>query len=549
MTTTDQVPGGDPDERTRRIERLTWGFVVLGVALRLARYAMNFPLWGDESFVAVNFIARGYRALLEPLDYGQICPLLFLWIERFVVVHLGYSEWTLRLFPLLCGVSSVVLFRDVAGLVLGVGGLPRLLAVSIFAVSFHPIRHAAEVKPYASDLLVALALLDLALRWRQRPERTGWLWGLVVVTPLALGLSHPAVFIAAGISLGLVRKVRSANVRAWLPFALYQVAMIGTFLGLYLVISRFQEQLALEGLRRYWAGAFPPSPWADPRGLARWLLDVHTGPMLAYPGGGSHGTSVLTLLAVLAGVFWLWRSEPGRRDVLIVLLAPFGLALVAAALRRYPYGTEARQMQFVVPSICLLAGAGAARLALVFPDGRPRRGFAAALVLVLIGFGAASIGRDLAQPYRFLYDLQARQFARHFWPEQSRGAELACVNADFDVARRRSTNYRTATYLCNQWIYSPQRREHGGPRWESISPSHPLRCVLYHETRPDSPEVQAWLDRMRQTYDLHRTDRVAINLAGSSLPPRMEQFVIYEFVPRDRERDRAARDDRESARR
>ena len=52
------------------------GLRCLGVGLRLVRYGCNFPLWGDESFVAVNFIARGYRALLDPLDYGQICALL-----------------------------------------------------------------------------------------------------------------------------------------------------------------------------------------------------------------------------------------------------------------------------------------------------------------------------------------------------------------------------------------------------------------------------------------------------------------------------------------
>ena len=49
--------------------------------LRIARYTMNFPLWWDEAFVAVNLIRRGYLELLRPLDYGQVCPILFLWSE------------------------------------------------------------------------------------------------------------------------------------------------------------------------------------------------------------------------------------------------------------------------------------------------------------------------------------------------------------------------------------------------------------------------------------------------------------------------------------
>src|SRR5262249_8610743 len=144
-----RIMQADAAVRERWLVALTWGFVGLGVVRRVFRYAMNFPLWGDESFVAVNLIARSYRDLLLPLDYGQICPLLFLWIERWVVIHLGFSEWTLRLFPLACAVASVALFHHVARCV--VRGLPLLLAVAVFAVSFHPIRHAAEVKPYASD--------------------------------------------------------------------------------------------------------------------------------------------------------------------------------------------------------------------------------------------------------------------------------------------------------------------------------------------------------------------------------------------------------------
>src|SRR5262245_834455 len=65
----------------RRLEAATWWFVGLGVLLRLARYAMNYPLWWDEAFVAVNFIRRDFLELVRPLDYGQVCPIGFLWAE------------------------------------------------------------------------------------------------------------------------------------------------------------------------------------------------------------------------------------------------------------------------------------------------------------------------------------------------------------------------------------------------------------------------------------------------------------------------------------
>jgi hypothetical protein len=512
-------------QQVRRLDALTWAFVALGIVVRLVRYGCNFPLWGDESFVAINFLARSYRALLAPLDYGQISAVLFLWIERWVVLHFGFSEWTLRLFPLACGVASVVLFRQVAAHV--VRGLPLLLGVAIFAVSYHPIRHAAEVKPYASDLLVALVLLALALRWRQAPERARWLWLLVAVVPVALALSHPALFIAGGISLGLAPQVwRRGRWGTWVPFVAYQVAVLGMFLVLYAASTRFQEQLALDGLRAYWAAAFPPLD--SPVRLLRWLIAVHTGTMLAYPGGGRNGASTGTLLAVTAGSVWLWRHR--RRGVLAMLLAPLALALLAAALRRYPYGIEARQMQFAAPAICLLAGLGVAWLLHRIVRRQIGRTLTAVALFGLAGCAIVSVASDLRQPYRFPYDYHVRQFARRFWREQASRAELACLYSDFGIADRdhHRLNLRTAAYVCNQWIYSPQRRLGGGPRWEAVSPRRPLRCVLYHETRPDHPKVVAWLARMQHAYELRQVDRIAIALPGM----KSEHLVVFEFVPR-----------------
>jgi hypothetical protein len=515
----------DLSRLARRLNRLTWTFVAVGVVLRLVRYGQNFPLWGDESFVAINFIARSYRALLDPLDYGQISAVLFLWIERWVVLHCGFSEWTLRLFPLICGVASVVLFRHVAAQV--VRGLPLLLAMAIFAVSFHPIRHAAEVKPYASDLFVALVLLTLALRWRRTPERPLWLWMLAAVVPGALALSHPVLFIAGGVSLGLAPEVwRQRRWTITVPFLGFQVAVLGTFLVLYGVSTRYQEQLALDGLRSYWAAAFPPLD--SPLRLLRWLIDVHTGTMLAYPGGGRNGASTGTLLAVVAGSVWLWRRR--RQSVAVILLAPLALALVAAALRRYPYGVEARQMQFAAPAICLLAGLGAAWLLQSIHRPRLRRTLSALALFSLFGFALVSVDADVKRPYRFLYDQEVREFARNFWPKEASHAELACLYSDFGVAgrARRHMQLRTAQFVCNEWIYSPQRRQRGGPRWDAISPQRPLRCVLNHETSPDHPRVVVWLERMERLYDLRRVDRVDFAPAGT----KPEPLAVFEFVPR-----------------
>src|SRR4051794_36352848 len=89
----------DPESE---IARALTGFMVLGIALRLARYLQNYPMWCDETLLAVNLIARRSIDLAQPLDYRQVCPLGFLALEWLVVRLVGFSELSLRLLPVLC---------------------------------------------------------------------------------------------------------------------------------------------------------------------------------------------------------------------------------------------------------------------------------------------------------------------------------------------------------------------------------------------------------------------------------------------------------------
>ena len=526
----DTTPPGAALWTERRLEQATWAFVVVGVLLRVARYLMDFPLWWDEAFVAVNFLRRGYLDLLRPLDYGQVCPIVFLGIELTVVKLLGFSEWSLRLFPLVCAVASVVVFRHVASRV--VRGVPLLLAVAIFAVSFHPIRHAADVKPYASDLLVALLLLAPVFDWLRAPDRTGRLWTLAAIAPFAIALSHPAIFVAGGIAVALAPAVmRARRCRVWSAYVCFVASTLLTFLGLYVVFTRAQAASTLSTMQAQWTAAFPPLD--DPVPLIKWLATVHTGGMFAYPCGGENGASSATLLLFLVGAAVLWRR--GQRTLLLICLAPFGLALVAAALRRYPYGgvahgSPARVMQYLVPSICFLTGLGAASLLGRLRDRRFRSRALGAGLLALTTVGIVPLALDASHPYRAVHAQRARQFARRFWPELAEGAVPVCLRWDLGLRPWNSQNLNVAVYLCNQRIYSPPRRRGEPPRWHDASADRPLSCVL-PLADPGDARIAAWLGAMKAGYHLRETRKLLENMAEPGAPPRVESYYVYEFVP------------------
>jgi hypothetical protein len=512
----------------RRIARAVLAFVALGVLLRIGHYLANYPLWGDEAFLALNFLRRGYLDLLLPLEYGQICPILFLWAELTAVKLFGFSEMSLRLCPLICGVASVFLFRHASGRLLQ--GPALLMAVAIFAVSIHPIRHSADAKPYATDLLVALGLMALAIEWCVSSERTAWLWLMVGLAPIALAASYPAVLVTVGIALALAPSVWRARRRgSKIALAAYVVVVATTFAGLFAgVMHRPKNGAVMSALQSYWADSFPPLE--SPARLTSWLITTHAGSMFAYPWGGNRGASSGTLVVVLVAAIVLWRQ--GKKTILLVLLAPMGVALSVAGLRLYPYGGQARITQYLAPAICLMAGLGLSTVVEWLPRAIARAAALRTAAVTLALAGVALVVADFRHPYRAIYDHQVREFARRFWPKQVGGAELACLQWDFGVYRRHAAGTRTALYLCNQHIYSPVRRQNGGPRFSLVTQDRPLRCVCFDEAHFKSPEATAWLESMHEKYKLRCRNDLVVPTTGLDMKPWNDRVFIFEFEPK-----------------
>jgi dolichyl-phosphate-mannose-protein mannosyltransferase len=553
--------------------RLIVAFVLIGLLARAVRYGLNFPLWDDESFLCVNFVSRSYAELLQPLDYYQVAPVLFLWIERTAVRLFGFSEFALRLFPFICSIASVLMFRRVAARLLSGTGL--LLAVAIFAVSYPGIRYAAEAKPYGSDLFVSLAMLCLTVEWLQRRE-TCWLWRLTLLMPFAMGVSYPAAFAAGGFSLVVGARLcrQDGTWSEWRAWCAWNLTLVASFAFWLWLAGHNQNGAVAEFMGEFWRLHFPPlrEPWK----LPFWLLWTHASDFLAYPIGGPNWASSLTLMLVVAGLWRLWqrrltegnaadavvgrivnpssldptlaRDAPASLDGLTIrpttllglCLAPAGLHFLAAALQRYPYGGHVKFSQYLAPQICCLAAVGIVQAL----EWWSRRGFSArralawdCVLLAAIGFGA--IARDVALPYKTRSDFRARAFAHSFWFSAAHGEEVVCLKSDlgldFSPAQHSELSW-SAQYLCNRAI-EVSRNRLPPPEWNRISSKRPLRCVLYRDSRfPfDEAALERWLTDMRQHYEI---------LARESIPfPRfsknertlvaMEFIDSYTFVPRD----------------
>jgi hypothetical protein len=468
-----------------RVPLLVWGFVILGAVIRLVGYLLRFPLWIDECMLAENFLDRGFLDLLLPLDDHQVAPVGFLWIELASVRLFGFSEWSLRLFPLLCGIGSLVVFRRLASRLLA--GIPLVLAVGCLAVAKAPIGLSANAKPYATDLLVAATLMMLAVEWLQRPDRRGWLWLLVVALPLALVLSYPAVFVAGAISVGLLFPVcRQRNGGAWRAYLAYNAVLGLVFSGVLAISSGPAFQATRAFMVDYWSRLCGFPPLSDLSQLPAWFVNVHIGEVIfAVPYGAENGGGAVSLLCCLVAAVAMYRR--GQRPLLVMLAALFALTFLAASMQRYPYGGHNRVMQFLVPAICLGTGLGAAKLLARVTRPVFRQRLAGGLVLGLILFGIGVCVRDLRHPWHFIADEHHREFARRFWQDEP-GKLTICSLTDLKSELCPGGWY--AYYRCNQQIYSP--RHHAGNR---LSPgaveliARPFRVAVY---LPRDRELDLW---------------------------------------------------------
>jgi len=361
----DHAPSNEPELTTAdaptaaHYRRLLIILVVASVLWRIVRYAVAMPIWGDEAFLACNFVMRGFAGMIKPLVYGQIAPLGFMWANLAATKLFGLSEWGLRLVPTLAGITGLLLFVRLARQVLWREA--ALMAVGIFAGSYYIVRHSVEIKPYSFDLMFSIALTVSAWGVLCRPDRWSRWAVLTLLAMVATWCSYPSVFVSGGIGLVLTYALLSGQLgrKAALGWFTYGVLLCGTALAMYVLYAKpHAEAVAHSALFEdpaSWARTFPDisKPWT----LPVWFFREHLGTMFSYPQGGSAPRSAATFVLFCVGIVRLWRT---KRTLVLLLLSPFLLNFVAAAMHKYPYGGSQRVVQHLAPAICLLAGAGLA---------------------------------------------------------------------------------------------------------------------------------------------------------------------------------------------
>jgi hypothetical protein len=385
--------------------------IVIGLLRRVWRYAVGFPLWGDESFVAINFYVRDYFEMVEPLVFGQIVPLGFMWATEAATQLFGYSEWALRLIAVLSGLAGFVVFARFC--TKNLSPMAAVLALGFMAPAYYVVRHTAEVKAYSTDLLLAIVLISATWRIMKVPTcRTAW-GVLILLSLIGPWCSYPFVFVSGGAGLTLAAKFfvqdklqHKVGLTLTLVFGLL---LSGSFVAMYILYAGPHAQAAKDLIAiDLWAQTWPPLAhfWL----LPVWFIQIHTGHLFAFPHGGMAPFSGITFVCFLAGVMYFWKRQP---LLVVLLVSPFLLNILAAAVHAYPYGAAQRISQHLAPAICILAGQGAFVLGQkLLGSHRLVRFFAGAFVVGGAAYGIAACVVDVVQPYATIDSYRSHQAVR-----------------------------------------------------------------------------------------------------------------------------------------
>ncbi|WP_353571914.1 hypothetical protein [Candidatus Albibeggiatoa sp. nov. BB20] len=348
---------------------LVWLIIALGIGLRLDQYFFNRALWLDEAFFAVNFLHRDFWTVLQlPLDYSHshIAPPAFMLITQLSIELFGNFDYILRLYPLICGLLSVIAFYFLARITVSPIAVP--IAVFLFAISDALILYSSDFKQYSSDVFITIGLLWLAVSWQQLDLTKGRVILLAILGVVIVWFSHPATFILA--SMGSYWGLQLLYQKQWRQLAilaLIGIAWLISIVTMYKFVSNggVGSSPIGEWLLIFWdqiLHAFMPNPLTEAG--QQWLFDRFTS-IFNYPANLGQITTTAYIPAILF-LFGCFTLMVKKQQLLYLSVVPIALTLILSYLKAYPFAD--RLILFLLPIFYLVIAEAIAQIQLTIAD-------------------------------------------------------------------------------------------------------------------------------------------------------------------------------------
>jgi len=345
---------------------LFYAIFAAGVGIRLFHLIYNRSLWMDEVYLSTSLVKMSANELVSnSLYYQQKAPIGFLLATKLFVNVFGNKEIFLRIFPLISGLLSMLIFIPVSRFFLK--NQAALLAFTIFCLSPALVYHSVEIKQYSTELLGTVLSLFLFIKFKEEKYINSLLfWGIAGGT--ILWFSYASIFVLGGIGIG--SSVYNLSKKNWkvffislIPFSIWLISFVFNYL-------LFTHKHAESQWIVYWFRAydnfmpFPPKSIGD----LKWFA-MNFYRMLDYPLGllwnfgavtkyqGLNMILKMPVLPILLLVIGFYATiKKKNAETFLILLIPIALTFLASGLELYPL-TE-RFWVFISPIFLIILGIG-----------------------------------------------------------------------------------------------------------------------------------------------------------------------------------------------
>lgn len=330
----------------------------VGVVLRLRQYLFCRCLWLDEAMLALNILERDYSEFFRPETYGtklngiiavQVVAPLFMSFQKSIVWIVGNSEMTLRFFPFLCGVLSLILFHQYTGYYLKTRG--RLIALFLFAISNKLIYYSSELKQYSVDVFFVLLILCVTLKILR--DRSFLLVSvLTILGAVSIWISHAVLIVlpVTGLVLLFSSLRKKGRIRV-IAVLCMDIVWCLSMAMLYFVALR--GGVHSSDMLCWHHELFIPIT-AGIRACGHWLIDRYLHVLINPLAWSRPGALYLAFWPTMLLLIGCVRLRKGLKGFL--LWGPIVVALILSAMKKYPFG--GRMILFLVPIFVVYAAAG-----------------------------------------------------------------------------------------------------------------------------------------------------------------------------------------------
>lgn len=323
--------------------------IAIGIALRITVYLQNRSLIIDEANVARNLFERDFAGLTLPLKYEQYAPPVFLWLLKLSATVFGFSEYALKLYPLLCGIGVLILIYKVLKQYTHNTSIWYVLA--LIASGWIYLRYSTEVKQYMSDAFVMLSLILLTLKLdisKVAPGKFLLYWALI--GSVTIWLSMPSVFMLTAIGLYyfyLTIKERRYNKIGLLAGVGVVWAVQFVFYYLTILQPQIHSSHLQHGHSLYFLIPFPSNTdeW-----MSNWGVFSN---VLGNAAGHWALSLVFHMLTLVVGAVYMLRKQTAKA---ILIVVPLLLPIVGAAFHQFTL--MPRVVVFMMPLLMILIAKG-----------------------------------------------------------------------------------------------------------------------------------------------------------------------------------------------